>query len=125
MSPGRVLHGEEEFIALLADSNVDPELLMNENVKSKLINYNNGITSNEEKGFTKKSSEENNDSENHEIMLTLPPRPKSVKRKFAMTQDGVADANDADYDESNRVSKRKRQDDDDGSINDDMIDSEE
>ena len=58
MSPGRVLHGEEEFIALLADSNVDPELLMNENVKSKLINYNNGIKSNEEKGVTKKSSKE-------------------------------------------------------------------
>ena len=39
MSPGKILHGEEEFISLLARANVDPELLLNENIKSKLLNY--------------------------------------------------------------------------------------
>ena len=39
MSLGKVLHGEEEFIALLSSSGVDPELILNENVKSKLMRY--------------------------------------------------------------------------------------
>ena len=38
MSVGKVLYGEDEFIALLAKCNIDPDLIMNENVKTKLIN---------------------------------------------------------------------------------------
>lgn len=38
MSPGKVLHGEQEFIALLSRCNVDPDLILNDNMKSKLIN---------------------------------------------------------------------------------------
>lgn len=41
MSIGKVLHGEEEFIALMAKANVDPDLILNENVKSKLLQYTN------------------------------------------------------------------------------------
>ena len=39
MSVGKVLHGEDEFIVLLAKCNIDPDLILNDNVKSKLISY--------------------------------------------------------------------------------------
>ena len=42
MSVGKVLYGEDEFIQLLAESNVDPDLIINQNVKLKLIQYKNG-----------------------------------------------------------------------------------
>ncbi len=38
LSHGRVLVGENEFIQLLKRANVDPELILNDNVKLKLIN---------------------------------------------------------------------------------------
>lgn len=37
MSPGKVLYGENEFIKLLYSAGVSPDLIINENVKSKLI----------------------------------------------------------------------------------------
>ena len=39
MSSGRVLHGEQEFISLLHRAGVGPELILNENVKSKLASF--------------------------------------------------------------------------------------
>ena len=41
MSVGRVLYGENEFIELLANSDVDPDLIINENVRSKLFQFKN------------------------------------------------------------------------------------
>src|SRR5882757_4029188 len=41
MSIGKVLYGENEFIELLYHANIDPELIINENVKLKLIQFNN------------------------------------------------------------------------------------
>ena len=38
MSAGKVLHGENDFIDLLKRANVNPDLILNENVKSKLHN---------------------------------------------------------------------------------------
>lgn len=40
MSFGKVLYGENEFVQLLSDSEVDPELIINQNVKLKLIQLN-------------------------------------------------------------------------------------
>ena len=41
MSMGKVLHGEKEFIELLANSEVDPDLIINDNVRLKLIQFKN------------------------------------------------------------------------------------
>ena len=41
MSIGKVLYGENEFIELLSNSNIDPDLIINENVKLKLIQFKN------------------------------------------------------------------------------------
>ena len=41
MSVGKVLYGENEFIQVLNDSNVDPDLIINENVRLKLIQLKN------------------------------------------------------------------------------------
>jgi hypothetical protein len=43
MSDGKALFGEEEFINLLRRADVDPELIYNENIKSKLINAKSSI----------------------------------------------------------------------------------
>lgn len=39
MSPGKILHGENEFVELLSNSGVDPELIMNDNIKVKLLKF--------------------------------------------------------------------------------------
>ena len=98
MSAGKVLHGEEEFIALLARSGVDQELILNENVKSKLIGYSGRMPANsvqkseitqnilaesESKNKRKRVITVNNDKE---IELEL-SRPNSFKRKFDLTDD--------------------------------------
>ena len=98
MSAGKVLHGEEEFIALLARSGVDPELILNENVKSKLIGYSGRMPANsvqkseitqnilaesEPKNKRKRVITVNNDKE---IELEL-SRPNSFKRKIDLTDD--------------------------------------
>ena len=36
MSPGKLLIGEQEFLEMLANANVNPDLILNENVKAKL-----------------------------------------------------------------------------------------
>jgi hypothetical protein len=38
MSPGKIIIGEQEFITLLKTANVNPDLILNENVRSKLLN---------------------------------------------------------------------------------------
>ena len=37
MSAGKILYGENEFIELLHESQVDPDLIINDNFRSKLI----------------------------------------------------------------------------------------
>ena len=98
MSAGKVLHGEEEFIALLARSGVDPELILNENVKSKLIGYSgrtpthsdqkseitqNILAESEPKNKRKRVITVDNDKE---IELEI-SRPNSFKRKIDLTDD--------------------------------------
>ena len=39
MSPKRVLNGMEEFIKLLVKAKVDPDIIVNDNIKSKLEAY--------------------------------------------------------------------------------------
>ena len=41
MSVGKVLYGENEFIELLSESNVDPDLIINDNVRLKLLRLRN------------------------------------------------------------------------------------
>ena len=41
MSAGKVLYGEEEFVELLSDCDVDPNLIINDNVRNKLIQLKN------------------------------------------------------------------------------------
>ena len=36
MTPGRILAGEERFITLLREAKVEPELIINDNVRAKL-----------------------------------------------------------------------------------------
>jgi hypothetical protein len=40
MTPGRILSGEMDFVRLLREANVEPELIINDNLRSKLSNFN-------------------------------------------------------------------------------------
>ena len=40
MTVGKILYGEDQFIVLLSKAKVDPKLILNENVRNKLIEYN-------------------------------------------------------------------------------------
>ena len=41
LTPGRILTGESEFIELLSKAKIDPDMIVNDNVKAKLIKMNN------------------------------------------------------------------------------------
>lgn len=130
MAPGKVLHGEEEFIALLASCGVDPELILNENLKAKLIRFQSQgpskSSANKEiiKNVISKAEMESNISDtpkpinkgNKKFIIVnedggeIESRPRQFKRKIIPSEH-----DDVNY-------KRKRADYDDDSIDDDMID---
>ena len=127
MSPGKYLYGEEDFVAALAASDIDPELLLNENVKVKLINYKNNIrpTNTLTQGkkvvrSLKPTKEIIVNDDNKEIPLVI-PKPTNFKRKFSFTEDGVDDESD----EGSGTGKRQRLLENSDSLSDDMIDKEE
>ena len=109
MSIGKVLHGEDDFIALLAKSHVDPELILNENVKSKLINY-----------VGRRSFIPRQTTEIVKNVLNPIPKEQSSKRSFADTFD------DDDIEEETEEPEHKRIKSADElesvSVTDDMID---
>ena len=87
MSVGKVLYGENEFIELLSDNRIDPDLIINENVKLKLIQYNKKLIENRiqekeyqktvqvtDEGTTNISKKRKNDDNNEDI--TPPPKKK-------------------------------------------------
>ena len=47
MTPKRVLNGMDDFIKLLAKAKVDPDIIVNDNIKAKLIAYKRRSTANE------------------------------------------------------------------------------
>ena len=132
MSPGKFLRGEDEFIALLARSNVDPDLLLNENMRVKLLQL-------------KKQSSSTFPKEKPEITQTViesrqPDKPNDVatalkkgNKRFIIVND---DGNEKQLEleptrnfkrkldsiDEKLNHKRKRFDLDDDDIDDDMID---
>ena len=132
MSIGKVLHGEDEFIALLAENNVDPDLILNENVKSKLLRYRNIPASKKE--VTQRIINKKDDE------VQVVDKPKEIRKgnkKFI-----VVNANDEQeigndeptsgfkrkitpLDEDSHQNKRKRTDTDENedSVDDEMIDN--
>ena len=138
MSPGKFLHGEDEFVNLLADSNVDPELIMNQNLKIKLINQinNYGRMSrprrsevdpelNTETQDVRKILQPRNKRSRKEVIVTSGDtpmeiyldRPKAFKRKFFVSPEGEQDQSSDD--ESN---KKPRLDFENDIVDDEMID---
>ncbi len=120
MSVGKVLYGENEFIELLADSDVDPELIINENVRSKLIHFKN-------KGKSKREEE---------IILNERPRLNKRKRDASDDEDEIRyvktpkkpdAASSQQMDEVTNGSKKRKLNidlDEDTDIDDSMIDSQ-
>ena len=78
MSVGKVLYGEDEFIQLLAESDVDPDLIINQNVKLKLIQY---------KNSNKKSSNMNDENE-HIIVKETNQLEETPKRNLKVLKKG-------------------------------------
>ena len=120
MSVGKVLYGENEFIELLADSDVDPELIINENVRSKLIHFKN-------KGHSRRGEE---------IIIRERPRFNKRKRDASDDEDEISyvkkskgpDAkSNQQMDEVTKSSKKRKLNidlDEDTDIDDSMIDSQ-
>ena len=72
MSHGKLLLGESEFILLLKEANVEPELIVNENVRAKLMNI-----------HTKIIPEDNNlnNSKTESQLPSIYENRKIIKRK--------------------------------------------
>jgi hypothetical protein len=78
LSYGKVLIGESEFIQLLNKAGVDPEYIINENVKVKLINLktNKIIPTNNIEAIPINKPTEPIESENYETIVRVPKRTR-------------------------------------------------
>lgn len=118
MTPGRVLNGEQEFIDALYKANVDPELLINDNVRSKLssmlqrrVKSTGDATNAEVKVEIKKRSHSDDELSDAEERPSLPERKRSretypLPPLFNRNNDGTYRAI-----KSNQGTKRDREDD--------------
>ncbi|MDI9312885.1 MAG: hypothetical protein QM535_21930 [Limnohabitans sp.] len=111
MSPGKLIIGEDEFIYLLKKANVNPDLILNENVRYKLLNerrIQNEIINEdlipETQIFASRKEPLMDIENNKEKTDNIEPR-KVVKRK--LSDDILNDYSDNINDESFN-SKRKR-----------------
>jgi len=81
MTQGKVLHGEAEFIELLQEAKIDPNLIVNENLRSKLFGIASPITSPPPREASVVSNFSNSDPQkrksNEEFSESSPP----LKRK--------------------------------------------
>ena len=121
MSVGKVLYGENEFIQLLADSNVDPSLIINDNVKLKLIQFKNKIKNVVQKKAEKRKIIYEKDLSEDDDDNDSPPRLK--KRKIV--DDKVISEDDSELSEPAFVpttSKKRKLSDVNFSENEDSID---
>ena len=102
MSAGRVLYGEQEFIELLADSHVDPNLIINDNVRMKLIQYINKPKDNTNENNTNKS-------------VIEPPKSAKKRKSYDIHDDNTSSKRrKVDYDDIPEDSdSRMHQDDED------------
>ena len=144
MSAGKVLHGEEEFIGLLAECGVDPELILNENVKSKLEQYMNKNSSIRRIAFKPTQTVERNPSERTDKIRDTPKVVRKGNKKVILvdtpedqeetfeepTQSFKRKIDEYDADDEEEVTqipapKRKRVEInlDDDSVDDEMIDN--
>ena len=131
MSVGKVLYGESEFIQLLAESDVDPNLIINDNVRLKLIQFKN-----------KNKSNKNFEEENEKIVVksiqshkkpqeALRNEPikvvkKGPKKIIVVNEDGATVDLDQPNEMDNESESLKRKFhlvDEDDSVDDEMIDS--
>ena len=141
MSAGKVLYGEDEFIELLADSGVDPNLIINENVRNKLIQFTNKnkefstVTEKEVVSRNLKSTAANEMSDPRinvirkgakKFIVEKENEPKRKYKLIEVNKDGpTIELNPDDEMQSEKHSnKRKRVvlEDDDDSVDDDLID---
>ena len=134
MSVGKVLYGENEFIRLLAESEVDPDLIINDNVRLKLVQYKNKHSNNEitvdKNSFT---SNENNRENNPQHPLrkeNVKVIKKGPKRVVVVNEDGATLDLNQPNDQmqiSESGSLKRKHDlvdvDDDDSLDDELIDN--
>ena len=79
LTHGKLLLGQNEFINLLFEANIEPDLIINENIKSKLLNlYSNKTDDSNENSSVPIIIDENKDESTTEISK---PIKKSRKRK--------------------------------------------
>lgn len=77
MSHGKLLLGESEFIQLLKEANVEPELIVNENVRAKLMNIHTNIIPEDNSLISKTQSQLPSIYENRKIIKRKRMRNKS------------------------------------------------
>jgi hypothetical protein len=77
MSHGKLLLGESEFIHLLNEAKVEPELIINENVRAKLINIYSNIEPEVKNTISKTESQVPTLNENRRIIKRKRMRDKS------------------------------------------------
>lgn len=125
MSVGKVLYGENDFIELLAKSDVDPDLVINDNVRLKLLQFlnkksNNTVNTEEPNKINslkrKRSFDNDDDSEVFQSKKKKYAEKSKNKRSFDHDEE---ENNEMELEAPNLIKKRRYIEED--SIDDDQI----
>ena len=108
MSMGKVLYGETEFIELLQSSNINPDLIINDNVRKKLIQLNNKTYSNVSASSDNSNTDRRIESRKRHISDDL---EDTIERKKSKVDDNL-DSNQNELSNINTVKSAKRKADD-------------
>ena len=83
LTHGKLLLGQNEFIHLLFEANIEPELIINENIKSKLTNLYSNKTEDSNENLSVPTVIDENKDESTPTVENSKPIKKAKKRKVA------------------------------------------
>ena len=104
MSIGKVLYGETEFIELLQSSNINPDLIINDNVRKKLIQLSNKTYSNVSASSDNSNTDRRIENRKRHLSDDL---EDTIERKKSKVDDNLDD-NQSDSSNINTVKSGKR-----------------
>lgn len=93
LSPGKILIGEENFIRILYESDIDPKWIVNENIREKLINFKRKsiLRKNPEKKITEITVSEEEPSSNSQPSTNEPNNRKRKMNEHEYSDDDEID----------------------------------
>lgn len=105
MSPGKLIIGEQQFVELLDKAGVNPDLILNENIRYKLLNVFNSLKSKNIEKIPEVIIESSNEVD-RDIKPSVHSKNRGIKRKNSEID--LVEDNESNTESDGRRIKRKR-----------------